>query len=87
MTDQTYPFTSVDNGGPVPGVRLAEIREGAENCSIDIYAEELLWLLGQADEAKRLRTRNADLFRRLGEHMDDLGDAAADLNTESETTR
>lgn len=53
-----YPFTRVDNGGPVSGERLAEIREQSEYCSITVEAEELLWLLDQADQAKRLRAEN-----------------------------
>lgn len=65
LTDEEHPFTSVDNGGPVSGERLAEIREQAEYCSITVESEELLWLLRQAEEVSQLRAENTAQVAKL----------------------
>ncbi|WP_026931196.1 hypothetical protein [Glycomyces tenuis] len=59
---------------------LDRLRHNAEKYQTSRTPSDLLWLSIAGDfaalvaEVDRLRARNADLFRRLGGHMDDLGD-------------
>lgn len=76
MTDQATPEPLADD-------QLAEIRMHDRAYATDPSDAPILveaatdrrLLLATVD---RLRARNADLHRRLGEHMDDLGDARAE---------
>lgn len=83
---EVYPFTDVDNGGPVKPERLEEIREQAEYASVTCDAEELLWMLGRIDrfevENSELRTSLEQAHKRIGDLVSENAELRVDLDAQ-----